>query len=176
MKKIIVFFCDIAGTIIGSERNSNNDYQIFNDLLLEIKALEQVDYIVFSLISSDNNIIVNKEQSILSNYFNDCIILGKQFFDNGYIIDNKIYNDNKKGKIEQILTYTKELEQKYMITKIYYADDCEFSHYILNSLAYAKNCNDLFKSIIPKKHIGLKELNIIINDNILSNELHNIKK
>lgn len=130
MKKIIIFLCDTAGTIIGSEQNSNNDYQIFNNLLLEVKVLEQVDYIIFSLISSDNNIVVSEEQNILSNYFNNCIIFGKQFFDNGYIIDNKIYNDNKKGKIEQILAYTKELEQKYMITKIYYADDCEFFHYI----------------------------------------------
>lgn len=176
MKKIIIFFCDIRGTIIGNEQNSITDYQFFNNLLLEIKNLEQVDYIIFSLISSDNNIIVSNEQNILNNYFNNNIIFGKQFFDNGYIIDNAIYNDNKKGKIEQILNYTKELEQKYIVAKIYYADDCEFFHDILNELIFYENQNNLFKSIIPKEHIGLKELNLIISNNILNNEWQHIKK
>ena len=37
MKKVVVFFSDIVGTIIGRQNNTEKDYQQFCDLLSQIK-------------------------------------------------------------------------------------------------------------------------------------------
>lgn len=41
MKNIVLFFCDITGTIIGKEKNLVSDYQNFHELLLNIKDKEK---------------------------------------------------------------------------------------------------------------------------------------
>ena len=66
---------------------------------------------MFSIVSSDNHSIISNQKNILKNYFSEPIILGKQFFYDGYIINNKKYL-GKQGKIEQILTYIDKLSKK----------------------------------------------------------------
>ncbi len=167
MKKIIIFFCDIRGTIIGSEKNSSVDYQTFNKILLNLIEQEQANYIVFSLVSSDNNLIVKNEKNNLTEHLFEPIIFGKQFFSNGYIINNISY-DETHDKIQQILNYTAELEKDYIISKIYYADDCKFFHELLTDIMFQDNFHDdIFKSIIPKDNIGLKELNAIMEKDVI---------
>lgn len=66
---------------------------------------------MFSIVGSDNHSIISNQKNILKNYFSEPIILGKHFFYNGYIINNKKYL-GKQGKIEQILTYIEKLNKK----------------------------------------------------------------
>lgn len=170
MKNIVLFFCDLTGTIIGREENSIIDYQRFYQLLLNIQNTEQVENLIFSLVSSDVHKIINNHTNIFKEFFSEPIILGKQFFDNGYIINNKIYSTNQ-SKIEQILTYINELNKKFNIIKIYYADDCEFFHIILNEIIN----NDILTSIIPQKKQGLRELNNLLENEIIYQNNHLLK-
>ena len=54
MESIICFCCDIQGTISGKLKNNPHDYEKLNELLLCLKEKYNVDYIMFSLFSSDN--------------------------------------------------------------------------------------------------------------------------
>lgn len=176
MQNIVLFFCDITGTIIGKNKNSIIDYQLFNQLLSNIISENQAKNLIFSLVSSDDSIIVNHQKNILQNYLNQSIILGKQFFDNGYIMNDNIYI-KKQSKIEQMLAYIKELNKDFNIIKLYYADDCEFFHILLNELLSTDNYyNNLLTSIIPKAHQGLVELNSLLENETINNNIYILKK
>lgn len=162
MEKVACFFCDITGTIIGNKKNENSDYQIFNNILAELKQKTYVDFIIFSLISTDSKEVVFNQQNILKQYLDKPVYFGKQFFENGYINNHEIVYQEILGKPLQIYKYIKELEEKYFIHEIYYVDDCEIYHEILSFYAKVNNWNEKLYSIIPSENNGLTEVNKLL--------------
>ena len=165
MKNIILFFCDICGTILGKDKISADDYKTLNDNLNIIASLYKSDNIIFSLISTDNKEHIIIQLNILKQFLNQKIVLGKQFFSEGYVDEN---NNTAvldfKTKYEQIINYISEIEKEYHIEKVFYADDTEIYHMMLEDIP--NDYNDKIIHIIPKNNIGLKELNCIISEKI----------
>lgn len=159
VKKTVLFFCDITGTINGNIENSIEDYQHFVSLLTDIKEENGAKNIIFSLVSTDISDTLQKEISLLKRFFSKSITIGKQFFENGYIEE---YQENSyiKGKPFQILNYIEELQNKYEISKVYFADDTQIYHEILFELAecFQFPPNQII-SIILENRLGLTELN-----------------
>ena len=117
--------------------------------------------IIFSFVTTENFNTVILMERYLKLYIDDSISLGKHF----YSSKNKIVN-----KANDILKYTQELELKYCVDKnIYYADDCEFYHYLLKEMNNDFQLGYTINSIIPKN--GLVDVN-----NILENSLNEINK
>ena len=157
MKTATVFFCDIIGTFKGKTGDEDIDY---SELMSFIKFLEDLiendnsDKLIFSFITSDNIDLVLKESEFFRSYLNNTHInLGRQYFEDGYIEDGLIYKA-PKTKPQQILEYIEDLKNEYVISMIYYADDAQHNHTILEALF-----NDPFESFIPQKRIGVPELN-----------------
>ena len=161
MEKITVFFCDIIGTFKGKTGNEGVDY---NELMAFIENLRcfiennNSDKLIFSFITSDCADLVFKESEFFRLHIdNKQITLGRQYFEGGYIEDGIIYKA-PKTKPEQIIEYIETLKTKYNISMVYYADDAEYNHTILEALY-----NEPFESFIPEKRIGIAELNELIN-------------
>lgn len=162
MNKAVIFFCDITGTINGNIENSIEDYKHFVSLLTTIREENETENMIFSLVSTDNPEIIQKEISLLKNFFTESITIGKQFFENGYIEECQEI-PFVKGKPFQILNYIKELQNKYEIIKVYFADDTQIYHEILFELAECFQFpTDQIISIIPKNNQGLSKLNELI--------------
>lgn len=164
---LTLFFCDINGTIEGSSTNKISDYKKFNDIIKEIQQKNNSDYIIFSLISSDSSSFVKNKTNFINSFNKNFIIFGKQFFDNGYIDENKIIT-GISGKAQQIIYYINELSKIYKIDSVIYADDCIIYHDILHELAKNYNLDDIITSIIPTKGKGLSELNELLENYINS--------
>lgn len=163
-EKVICFFCDIMGTLIGSNKANDADYELFTKLLLKLKEEQGVQKIIFSLISSDNFEFVLDEENTLSSFFGNLITLGEQFFDKGFIdIDGCVEIKKNKGKVFTIYNYCNELSNKYDIQKIYYADDCEMYHDMLKTILNETKFNNKIISFIPSNNIGIAELNQLLN-------------
>lgn len=173
MKNIIIFFCDINGTIDGVLKNSYNDYKKFSELLITLQKEKGADNILFSLVSTENKHIVYQQSTTISKILDKSIIMGKQFFENGYI-QNDITNPSTIGKIYQMITYLEELSKTYIINKIYLADDSEMIHEMLSDILEIKNIHSL-ESIIPANKTGLSEVNDIIKNRLL-NQNTSLKK
>lgn len=168
MEKIACFFCDIRGTIIGNKKVEDCEYQEFNNILIELKKEIYVDFIIFSLISTDSKDSVFFQQNILKKYLDQSIHFGKQFFGDGYINVQEVIYQEMLGKPLQISRYIKELEEKYRIRKIYYADDCEIYHEMLSNFLEDSNWHQKLCSIIPCENHGLTEVNQLVKTKYLS--------
>lgn len=162
MKKVVLFFCDISGTINGKNLNEVNDYYAFVTNIISLMKENLAENIVFSLVSTDSSEIIQKEIDLLKRFFSNQVITGKQFFEDGYI-DNHQKFQTISGKPFQILNYVKELQKDYEIVKIYFADDTKIYHEILFELAdYFNIPVGQIVSLIPEKSQGLAELNELI--------------
>lgn len=160
MKNLVIFFCDINGTIDGIKKNSRIDYQEFNILLKKLKEKDEADILLFSLVSSEKKDIVFKYSNTLHSHLDNKITMGKQFYDIGYLEENKP-NPSIIGKVWQILSYLDELKKTYQIKKIYLADDTEMNLNLVLELLEHEN-QEKFESIIPIYRDGLCEVNDII--------------
>lgn len=170
MEKIICFFCDIRGTLKGCNKNSDLDYKNFTANLLKLMEKFEANYLLISIISTDKYDIVNNTKKELQDKLNSSVFLfNRIFFENGYIVDNKI-NYKDASKPNQIIEFLDELEKKFDIKSIIYADDCEIFHEIVDSLAEEKNYHSKIISIIPQKKEGLSELNDLLESKILKKE------
>ncbi|MGM9834552.1 MAG: hypothetical protein ACI31M_02075 [Bacilli bacterium] len=166
MKKLVIFFCDINGTIDGFKKNSKVDYQEFNFLLKELKEKNQADILLFSLVSNEKKEIVSEYNNIMCSFLDERITIGKQFCDVGYLESNR-FSYSIKGKIWQMINYINELKNIYYIQKIYLADDTEMNSNILLELLEFENM-EKFESIVPRNMEGLSELNSLIKTNMFS--------
>lgn len=63
----------------------------------------------------------------------------------------------------------------YRIDKIYYADDTDIYHFMLDGLLMELLLEDKLQSIIPKNTYGLEELNNMIYE-IINPKIYTIKK
>ena len=169
MNKIVLFFCDIQGTLIGNNINEENDYVIFRDNLSIMG-----DNVLFSLVSTETKEIVSHYLDILSNYFSNNIIIGRQYYENGYIYNNKSF-EGVSGKCSQIIEYITELSKIYDIDKVYFADDNKFICEMVGKCINLVNSNIYYQAIVPSKLDGLKELNTLIKDKINNKEEKIIK-
>lgn len=165
MKKAILFFYDINGTLNGSLENTKEDYLEFNKILNSISEINENCTIIFSLISTEKEIIVKEYLDILKEYLNSNIYFYKQFCEEGYILNDKCIK-GEFGKSYQIVKYVEELKKTFDIINIYYADDTLFYHHLLNEYANIYNLCDNITNIIPDGHLGLKEVNALLNDNL----------
>lgn len=81
MKKISIFFCDIRGTIHGSnQKNTLNDYQLFSKQIDKLKEQEDNDEFLFSLISSDKMEFIQEQCQILAATLGQNVRLGYQIW------------------------------------------------------------------------------------------------
>lgn len=78
----------------------------------------------------------------LKKYINNNICIGKHIYFDGVNNVNKPYD---------ILMLIKKLKTMYNIDDIYYADDTEFFHLIINELKIYFGIECEINSIIPKK-------------------------
>ena len=121
-RKIVLFMCDIMGTI---DRAEGSDYIELAQKLQLLKAKNGADEIIFSLITGDENQnyllhYVNKIVPFLEEYG---IEIGKQFMQNSYY-DNDIFTHYfKTSKIDKIIDYADELKSENELLSIYYVDD-----------------------------------------------------
>lgn len=136
MKKIVIFFSDIMGTILGSVPNQVEDYHKFNELLMAIKEKEGADEIIFSLISTDNREFVSFIHNQIRDFIGNSVVFGRQFFGNGYYTENEtIISEKNLGKAPQIQDYIQNLGEENEIVSVYYADDVEIFHQMLTLIA-----------------------------------------
>lgn len=167
MKRIVIFFSDIMGTILGSSPNQIEDYHKFNELLTTIKEKEEADEIIFSLISTDNKDLVASVHNQISNFISDSVVFGRQFFENGYYIDDEAVISNQiPGKALQIQNYVQSLEEENEIVSVYYADDVEMYHQMLMIFAADSLWSEKLHSIMPNQGIGLSETNALLESNL----------
>lgn len=170
MEKIICFFCDITGTLKGRNKNSDLDYKNLVSNLLKLMEKFEANCLLISLVSTDKYDVVNNTKKELQDKLNSSVFLfNKIFFENGYIVDDKI-NYKRASKPDQIIEFLDELEKKFDIQSIIYADDCEIFHEVVDSLAEEKNYHSKIISIIPQKKEGLSELNDLLESKILKKE------
>lgn len=175
MKNLVIFFCDINGTIDGFKRNSNTDYQEFNFLLKKLKEKDKADILLFSLVSSEKMDIISKYSYTLCSYLDDKITMGKQFYDAGYLESNKS-NSSAIGKVWQILNYLDELKRVYQIKRIYLADDIRLTPELIFELLEHDH-REKFEPIIPINKDGLAEVNSIITTKFFATtKIKNLQK
>lgn len=172
MEKVILFLCDICGTLNGNLDNTLEDYLKLNDVLNSISEKNDNCKILFAIVSTEKETVVRQYLKELSQHLNNNIYFSKQFYDNGYILEDKSFHFIS-GKCYQIIEYLKELNQNLDLIKIYYADDSKFFQTYINEYFKFKNINIPLEPIIPREKLGLKELNKLLNEEInLSNKRH----
>ena len=169
MKKAICFFCDISGTLNGTNKNNDIDYQNLNSNLLLLMKKYEAEYLFFSLVSSDKYNIVNDVKEELEKQLNSPILFKKQFFENGYILDDKTHY-KQSCKTEQMMGFLDEIEKEFDIQSIIYADDCEIFHDMIGLLTEEKSYHHKIISITPQKKEGLSELNQLLESKITQKE------
>lgn len=166
MKRVVVYFSDIVGTIMGRKNNIEEDYQQFCDLLSQIKENEQSDAIIFSLISSDTYQVVSNVHKVINPFIMKTVTYGRQFFDSGYYTENEIIQKISSGKVWYIAEYIKELSQNHDVTSIYYVDDVKMYYDLLSIIAEEEHWNFSLHSITPTKNVGLAEVNELLEESI----------
>lgn len=177
MKNVTLFLCDIHGTYIkNNELVSRQEIEKLLENLEKLRIINNSEKIIFSFVSTESENIVKKEITNLqlnNNYEN--VEFGFQFFEDGYFNNAEIVYDKPCGKISQILSYLKKIQMNYKIDKIYYADDTEIYHFMLDGLLMELLLEDKLQSIIPKNTYGLEELNSMI-DEIMNSKIYTINK
>lgn len=172
MKKTI-YFSDIMGTINGNSKNIEADYDKFNELLKRIKAQDESDEVVFSLISTDEARIVKGVQDTVRPYIQDTVTFGRQYFDKGYYTDDGSVTPLVASKATHIIDYLNGLlETDDDIASIYFVDDVEMYHVMLKHLIN-KGLADRLHTIIPIKKDGLSETNELLERLLESQKTNN---
>lgn len=169
MKKVVVYFSDIVGTIIGCKNNMKEDYQQFCDLLSQIKESEQSDEIIFSLISSDTYQVVSNVHQVINPFIMQTVTYGRQFFDAGYYTENEVIQKTSSGKAWNISEYIRELSQNHEIISIYYVDDVKMYYDLLSIIAEGEHWDFPLHSITPIRNVGLAEVNELLGESIQKN-------
>ena len=136
MEKIDLFFCDIAKTITSSSEDSWNyrkEYlKNFSKNLIHIVTEDKVSKIIFSFITDDRDLYFIQEyikefkqvvKDVNQEYGKEIILLGKHYFELGYIEGDKVEMINQVGKISQMCGEIEQLKQSYEIEHVFYADD-----------------------------------------------------
>lgn len=165
MEKIIVFFCDIYGTIKGNINNLEEDYLKLNSILNSISKQNDDTKILFVLISTESENVVKQFYNTLTKYFSENILFGRQFHENGYLI-----NDSNieviSGKCNNMISYMKEISKWLEIVKVYYIDDSYFLQEMLQECTKLTFPNVEIESIIPTNGFGLSEVNQLLEKHI----------
>lgn len=174
MEHISIFLCDLYGTYkVDNKKVDINELEKFLINLDTLRKQNNSSKLLFSFVSTENAEIIKNETNILKCMNkNDDIVLGKQFFEHGFIYQDKVYCEEVIGKVFQIKEYLEELNDKYIIDKVYFADDNRFLHYLLNELLL-DTTNIQF--LLPTKSLGLKELNEILSSLVSENKIKRIK-
>lgn len=168
MKKAVVYFSDIMGTILGRQENKEEDYRKFSDLLSTIKESEQADEVIFSIISTDNIEFVSNVHGMVSPFIDQTVTYGKQFFGNGYYTEDKVVEQDPLMKSVEITQYIKDLSQEYEIVSVYYAEDTSMYQEMLSFLAESDGWDQQLVCITPTENIGLAEVNQLLENNVKS--------
>lgn len=161
MEKIVLVLCDIQGTIDGNDENRSCDYEEFNQNLLKLQDMNNVEYVIFSIFSSETAKVVQEKIYTLLKYFDPSIISAKNYFESGCICNDGKILKKEKGKIFQIVGFINEMIEKYDIEKVYYIDDCSLYHDFLKVLL--EDIDIQVEHIIPKEKNGLKEVNELLS-------------
>lgn len=155
MEKITLFFCDIHGTFTyGNTLDVNADLiKRFVCNLDNIRKINGSDKLLFSFITSEDvKVVLSMENKLVENIMGKDINIGSHFC-------------NVVDKPFEILNYIKYLKESYIINQVYYADDCEFYHFVLRELKLNSDVDCYIQSIIPKDN-GIVEVNDTL-ENIL---------
>lgn len=153
MKHITLFFCDIMNTFLGNKANSELDVENFVTNLKHIKEKNKSKILLFAFVSEE----IPEEIEKLENYFSS-------FIDDPSI---KLIANSKDCKLKttKITDIIKNICQKYVIDEVYFADDCEIYHQLIE--IFLSNFSiDVKINYILTKHGGITEIN-----NILENKL-----
>lgn len=169
MKKMVIYFSDIVGTIIGRKNNTDEDYQQFCDLLSQIKENGDADELIFSLISSDNYQVVTNVHKTMNPFIMQTVTYGRQFFDEGYYTVDGEFQKTPPGKAWNIAEYITYLSQNYEIVSVYYAEDVKMYHDLLSYIAEEEHWSFSVYSITPTKNIALTEVNKLLEISIQKN-------
>lgn len=146
--KTVLFFCDINGALTGE-----NSMSLLVNRLENLRDVYHCQKLIFSIVSSEHiGIIKNYVNEIMRHENN--IVLGKQFYGEGYIDyqKNEINNANvDKSKLGQMMNYIKELKDTEDLKMICYADDNASELYIE---LFNKVCPEsMIKILVPSKKI-----------------------
>ena len=123
-KRIVLFFCDIMGTIDAAE---SCDYELLAEKLEQLKEKNKADEVIFSLITGDScrNYLIDQFNDIKTHLYGNDIIPGTQFM-SGYSYcphAKEFTDDTRRRKFKKILEYTAELAEDNDIVYVYYTDD-----------------------------------------------------
>lgn len=154
MKKVTLFFCDIVGTFDGNQilKIEEEEIQRFVKNLRKIIKQNKTDGLIFSFVTTERKDLVRIMEQKIKPYLKDSDIY----------IGRHIYNKGKGNvaKPSAILLSIESLKEQYDVdSKVYYADDCELYHYILEEL----NTSYDITSIIPSS-CGLVDVNNILEE------------
>lgn len=158
--KVLLFFCDIEGTLTGN--NDTLNYEVLFSKINEMKKLYKCDECIFSLLSMNRFLDVLKWFNKIKK--NSDIKFGRQFYDEGYfeVIDGDVFLNEKvkdKTKLGYMKNYIEELNAKYEIKMLCYADDHLFDLY-----------KDYFKRILNNE-TGVKLIQPSSNSDIYENDI-----
>lgn len=147
MEKVTLFFCDISGTFdCGTFFKIN--YKELNRFISNLKLIMKyygTDKIIFSFVTTEDFNSAMLMDKDLRLYIDKDIYIGKHFYKKENEVVNKAHN---------IFEYIQQLEKEYIVNQnIYYADDCELYHYLLEELNNYFQSQYIIHSIIPKKMV-----------------------
>lgn len=131
-ENIMILFCDVVGTYEFSKDKMHDDnVKKMTKVLDSLAAKLNCDKIIFSFISDEEGLygekLLAKElENLASLNQSNILTLGKQFYGNGYLDDNKVFERENNLKCKTIEQYVNELNNKYNIIKVIYADDADF--------------------------------------------------
>lgn len=161
MENVTVFFCDISGTFASGLNLRINEFELmrFVNNLHTLKKRNGSNEFLFSFVSAENiEVVSSMEKRLKENIKTTEINVG-----------NHLYDDGRGGSLDKasyILKYIKRLDNLYIIDQIYYADDCEFYHYMLHELRPMHDVSHSIHSIIPIGQ-GMIDVNNIIEDSFI---------
>lgn len=165
MEKTILFFCDINGTIEGKFHNKEEEYLKFNNILNTISNYNDNCRILFSLVSTENEDVVEQYFNIMRDHLDGSVSFGKQFYEDGYLTMDGC-TKSFKGKSHQIINYIEEVSNNSNLTRVYYVDDSEFSHELITECVKIDHYNLPVNSIIPRDCLGLSEVNVLLEKDL----------
>ena len=155
-----MFYCDIVGTFYRKKDFKDEDQELerFVNNLNSLMIKNNTSKLIFSFITTENEDFVNKMEEKIKPYIEGTNIL----------LGNHIYDDGKKivSKPVDILKDIERQNKKHNIDKkIYYADDCELYHSILNELNGFYGFDYDIQSIVPQYNDLYDVNNILENQN-----------
>lgn len=160
MKKVTLFFCDIRGTFDCGKllKIDDNEVKRLADNLSQLNQLNGTDFVIYTFVTAEHKETVD----YMENYF-------KQYASNDIQFGHHIYSTDEieVSKATDIFNYIEKIATVCEVnSNVYYADDTEFYHFIIQELNEEFNHKYEFHSIIPKEH-GLKEVNDEIEEQFI---------